>query len=182
MILLSGIGLSGTAPFMGELAEQWTAQELRPLSKHGWRLVNFALSYGDQDHVLVGPGGVVLLETKWNGTPWDLDDRDYFFRRALNQALDHAARCRDGPECSATGGQRSSRSWCSGDRQGTGQDRRRSSAGQPLHQRFRSVQLLAVDCVEVLREAAKVVLGSERQEGGLFSERFAGVADEVERR
>jgi hypothetical protein len=85
--------LSGTAPLMmGELAEQWTAQELRPLSKHGWRLVNhFALGYGDQDHVLVGPGGVVLLETKWSGTPWDLDDRDYFFRRALNQALENAA-------------------------------------------------------------------------------------------
>ena len=85
--------LSGTAPLMmGELAEQWTAQELRPLSKHGWRLVNhFGLGYGDQDHVLVGPGGVVLLETKWSGTTWDLDDRDYYFRRALEQTSDNAA-------------------------------------------------------------------------------------------
>lgn len=85
--------LSGTAPLMmGELAEQWTAQELRPLSKHGWRLVNhFGLGYGDQDHVLVGPGGVVLLETKWSGTPWDLDDRDYYFRRAVEQTSDNAA-------------------------------------------------------------------------------------------
>ena len=85
--------LNGTAPLtMGELAEQWTAQELRPLSKHGWRLVNhFGLGYGDQDHVLVGPGGVVLLETKWSGTPWDLDDHDYYFRRALEQTSDNAA-------------------------------------------------------------------------------------------
>lgn len=85
--------LSGTAPLMmGEMAEQWTAQEVRPLSKRGWRLVNhFSLGYGDQDHVLVGPGGVVLLETKWSGTPWELDERDYFFRRALKQTSDNAA-------------------------------------------------------------------------------------------
>ena len=81
--------LSGSAPLMmGELAEQWTAQELRPLSRHGWRLVNhFGLGYGDQDHVLVRPGGVVLLETKWSGTPWSLDDRDYYFRRGFEADL-----------------------------------------------------------------------------------------------
>lgn len=84
--------LSGTAPLMmGELAEQWTAQELRPLAKHGWRLVNhFGLGYGDQDHVLVGPGGVVLLETKWSATPWDLDDREHFFQMAVAQTTRNA--------------------------------------------------------------------------------------------
>jgi hypothetical protein len=84
--------LSGTAPLMmGELAEQWTAQELRPLAKHGWRLVNhFGLSYGDQDHVLVGPGGVVLLETKWSATPWNLDDRGHFFQMAVGQTTRNA--------------------------------------------------------------------------------------------
>lgn len=71
MVRASLVLLSGTAPLMmGELAEQWTAQELRPLTKHGWRLVNhFGLGYGGQDHVLVGPGGVVLLETKSSATP-----------------------------------------------------------------------------------------------------------------
>lgn len=84
--------VSGTAPLMmGELAEQWTAQELRPLARHGWRLVNhFGLGYGDQDHVLVGPGGVVLVETKWGATPWDLDDRDVFFQMALAQTARNA--------------------------------------------------------------------------------------------
>jgi hypothetical protein len=93
MITAFVVLLSGTAPLMmGELAEQWTAQELRPLSNHGWRLVNhFVLSHGDQDHVLVGPGGVVLVETKWSSTPWALDERDYFFRRALQQTADNAA-------------------------------------------------------------------------------------------
>lgn len=84
--------ISGTAPLMmGEMAEQWTAQELRPFTEHGWKLVNhFGLGYGDQDHVLVGPGGVVLVETKWGATPWDLDDRDYFFRSAVGQTARNA--------------------------------------------------------------------------------------------
>lgn len=83
---------SGSAPLMmGELAEQWTAQELRPLREHGWKLVNhFGLGPGDQDHVVVGPGGVVLVETKWGGTPWDVDAGDAFFRRALEQTARNA--------------------------------------------------------------------------------------------
>ena len=83
---------SGSAPLlMGELAEQWTAQELRPAREHGWKLVNhFGLGPGDQDHVVVGPGGVVLVETKWGGTPWDVDASDAFFRRALEQTARNA--------------------------------------------------------------------------------------------
>jgi hypothetical protein len=83
---------SGSAPLMmGELAEQWTAQELRPLREHGWKLVNhFGLGFGDQDHVVVGPGGVVLIETKWGGTPWDIDANDVIFRRALEQTSRNA--------------------------------------------------------------------------------------------
>lgn len=87
---------SGTAPLMmGEVAEQWTAQELRPLRDHGWRLVNhFGLGPGDQDHVVVGPGGVVLVETKWGGTPWDVDADDVIFRRALEQTARNARQLR----------------------------------------------------------------------------------------
>ena len=83
---------SGTAPLMmGEIAEQWTAQELRPLREHGWRLVNhFGLGHGDQDHVMVGPGGVVLLETKWGGTPWNVNAGDAPFRSALEQTARNA--------------------------------------------------------------------------------------------
>lgn len=83
---------SGSAPLMmGEMAEQWTAQELRPLREHGWKLVNhFGLGPGDQDHVVVGLGGVVLVETKWGGTPWDVDGADVFFRRALEQTARNA--------------------------------------------------------------------------------------------
>ena len=83
---------SGTAPLMmGEIAEQWTAQELRPLMGHSWKLVNhFGLSAGDQDHVLVGPGGVVLVEAKWGGTPWDADAGNYACRQALAQTARNA--------------------------------------------------------------------------------------------
>lgn len=83
---------SGTAPLMmGEMAEQWTAQELRPLTQHGWRLVNhFGLGGGDHDHVLVGPGGIVLLETKWASRAWAMNDRDSFFQAALAQTARNA--------------------------------------------------------------------------------------------
>lgn len=84
--------VSGSAPLMmGELAEQWTAQELREMREHGWRLVNhFGLGFGDLDHVVVGPGGVVLVETKWGGTPWDVEARDVLFQRALEQTARNA--------------------------------------------------------------------------------------------
>lgn len=64
---------SGAAPLiMGEQAEQWTAQELRVLLAHGWELVNHVSldGYGDIDHVLVGPGGVFAIETKWSASAW----------------------------------------------------------------------------------------------------------------
>lgn len=63
---------------MGEVAEKWTAQELRPLLDHGWRLVNHVSLRGntDIDHVLVGPGGLYVLETKWGGTAYRLTPPD----------------------------------------------------------------------------------------------------------
>lgn len=80
--------LSGTAGvLMGEVAEQWTAQELRKLQLHQWHLANhvFLRGTGDIDHVLIGPGGVVVVETKWSGDPW--------FKGAYNRnRLDTAAR------------------------------------------------------------------------------------------
>jgi hypothetical protein len=70
--------VTGTAPtMMGDEAEQWTAQELRKLRRLGWRVVNhFLLKQDDIDHVLIGPGGVYAVETKWSG------DRDSHFARA----------------------------------------------------------------------------------------------------
>jgi hypothetical protein len=68
---------TGTGPTMaGELAEQWTVEELKDLLKHGHRLVNHVVidGRGDVDHVLVGPAGLFVLETKWSATPYRSDD------------------------------------------------------------------------------------------------------------
>jgi hypothetical protein len=67
---------SGTAPtMMGATAEQWTAQELRVLRRRGWRVLSHTMpTYGDIDHIAVGPGGLVVLETKWRSDPLALDD------------------------------------------------------------------------------------------------------------
>lgn len=73
----------------GELAEQWTAQELRPLQAHGYRLANHVNvdSRGDADHVLIGPGGLFVLETKWSATEWT---GNRFFTEALRQVTGRA--------------------------------------------------------------------------------------------
>jgi hypothetical protein len=67
--------VSGTAAIsMGATAEQWTASELRPLRRAGWRIINHvALRKWDIDHVLVGPAGIVAVETKWSADGWTLD-------------------------------------------------------------------------------------------------------------
>jgi hypothetical protein len=52
-------------------AECWTADELRRLRRRGWRAVhNLHLQSGDVDHVAVGPGGVVVVETKQSDSNW----------------------------------------------------------------------------------------------------------------
>lgn len=64
---------TGTASrVMGSQAEQWTAQEVRGLRRRGWRVVNHLelARDGDIDHVLVGPAGIVVLETKWSSRSW----------------------------------------------------------------------------------------------------------------
>jgi hypothetical protein len=56
---------------MGADGESWTASEVKPLRRHGWSVVNdLYLSGGNIDHVLVGPGGIVVLESKWSASPW----------------------------------------------------------------------------------------------------------------
>jgi hypothetical protein len=77
---------TGTGPTMaGEYAEQWTAQELRSLLDHGYRLANHVDvdGRGDADHVLIGPGGLFVLETKWSASPWEPTDR--FFAAPVAQ-------------------------------------------------------------------------------------------------
>ena len=54
----------------GAFGEQWTGQTLRELESQGWRIIHdLKASYGNIDHVAVGPGGVFLLDSKrWRGS------------------------------------------------------------------------------------------------------------------
>ena len=74
---------------LGRFAEQWTAQELRGLRKHGWLLINNArFKQWDIDHLLIGPAGVVVVETKGGRTEWS----DPRWEQRLRQAAQQAAR------------------------------------------------------------------------------------------
>lgn len=80
---------------LGAWGEGWTSEALRKLRKHGWRLVEHVpLTYGDVDHVLIGPGGVYAIETKTTARPreWNVDEPDRWLRRAVTQARHRAER------------------------------------------------------------------------------------------
>ena len=81
------VQVTGTAAIMmGDLAEQWTAGALRRLQRRGWRVVNnVPLAGRNVDHLLVGPGGVFAVETKWTATAWSLDRPDPRVREAVSQ-------------------------------------------------------------------------------------------------
>lgn len=86
------VQVTGTAPIMmGDQAEQWTASELRKLGRHGWRLINRVLlrKNADIDHVLIGSGGMLAVETKWCAT-WDSAYGRTRQRDAAKQALENA--------------------------------------------------------------------------------------------
>lgn len=78
---------TGTAPrIMGGNAETSTAHELRVLHHHGYVVIHHTgLHRGDIDHLLVGPGGVFVLETKWSGTEWDFSRDNHWVSSAVAQ-------------------------------------------------------------------------------------------------
>jgi len=83
---------TGTAStMMGDLAEQWTASELRKLRRRGWRVLNHVmLKQRDIDHVLIGPGGVYAVETKWGADPWEISGPGGRVIKTAQQATDNA--------------------------------------------------------------------------------------------
>jgi hypothetical protein len=82
---LLGVGIwaldlfSGTHNLrLGMMGEQATAEAVLGWRqrREGWKLVNglFFGGHGDVDHLLIGPGGVYVLESKWTNVPWRLVD------------------------------------------------------------------------------------------------------------
>ena len=90
------VSSTGTAPTMrGDDAEQWTASELRKLRCRGWRVVNHViLTNTDIDHVLIGPGGLYAIETKWSAYRWKIDASEDRVLRAARQAGEGAKQLR----------------------------------------------------------------------------------------
>jgi len=88
-LVVQATGTASTG--MGALAEQWTAAELRPLRRDGWKVVNhMALRPWDIDHVVIGAAGVLAVETKWSARGWSVDRLDRYLREALRQVRNNA--------------------------------------------------------------------------------------------
>ena len=89
--VLAVVVLSGAATnAMGTTGESWTSDVLRKLTRDGWRLVNGFQpgNRGDIDHVLVGPGGVLVVESKWSKDAWPLNG---YGTRFMQSSLENAA-------------------------------------------------------------------------------------------
>jgi hypothetical protein len=92
-VLMTILGSGSASRLMGVTAEEWTVDEVRPLLRRGWRLINGVMLRGtlDIDHVLVGPPGVVVIETKWSADPWPIGERgDSFMAGRLAEAVARA--------------------------------------------------------------------------------------------
>lgn len=80
--------LSGAANHeLGALGEQWTAQALRELRPSGWRLINdIHFENWNIDHLLVGPGGIVVVETKTTSKSWTGREQQPWIVKGAEQA------------------------------------------------------------------------------------------------
>ncbi len=88
MVTMHVILSTGTATQMaGEFAERCTATELRRARRRGWRIVNavkLRRATGDLDHIILGRGGLIAIETKWIGAP---SGADWVVRARVNKAV-----------------------------------------------------------------------------------------------
>lgn len=70
------------------IAESSTSSEVRKLRRKGWRIIdNLPLDGFDIDHISVGPGGVIVMETKWTSDGL-IDDKaklNQYGHRAVDQ-------------------------------------------------------------------------------------------------
>jgi hypothetical protein len=68
---------------LGADAEEWTAQELARLDKRRWVVIHdVPLERSNIDHVVIGPGCIYAVETKWTAR----DDHERFLNGAAGQA------------------------------------------------------------------------------------------------
>lgn len=78
---------------MGAEAEAWSSTALKKAAGARWQVIDgVSFAYHDVDHVLVGPGGVYAIETKYTDSSIDLDTRRGWERAArwTDQAVEGA--------------------------------------------------------------------------------------------
>ncbi len=70
--ILIVLGSGAADKIMGLEYERMTADSLKTLKKRGWKILNGVQirNKADIDHLLIGPGGVFVLETKWSANEW----------------------------------------------------------------------------------------------------------------
>jgi len=99
IVALITIVMSGASDlFMGLESEGDTADVLRSLRHDGWKLANGIKIRGNQDidHLVVGPAGLLVVETKWSRHRWPLGkDSEPFMRDRLSDAVDQLLRNRE---------------------------------------------------------------------------------------
>jgi hypothetical protein len=98
LAILMIILMSGAASIlMGVYAEDWTAQSIRSLRRRGWHLTNGLQlrPHSDVDHVVAGPPGVFVIETKWSAEAWPNQEGGAdFMTTSLNNAIDQTSKNR----------------------------------------------------------------------------------------
>jgi hypothetical protein len=81
MVFLVSTGIAQRQ--MGAEAEEWTAEVLAKLPSPPWRVFHdVPLEYSNVDHVVVGPGRIYAIETKWTGS----GGAERFLKPAARQA------------------------------------------------------------------------------------------------
>jgi hypothetical protein len=81
----------------GAEAEEWTSQALRKHLPDWFLLDDVALEWSNVDHVLVGPGGLFAVETKWRSRWRDrqVDPSQWVLRADLRDAQERAQELQD---------------------------------------------------------------------------------------
>jgi hypothetical protein len=77
------------------IAESNTSSEVRKLHRKGWRVIdNLPFDKFDVDHIAIGPGGIVVLETKWTSDGLtDAKGRlNHYGEKAVRQVADNVPR------------------------------------------------------------------------------------------
>lgn len=96
MMILLYTGVGNT--LMGLEGENFTAEVLREFRSAGWILINGIKikQTADIDHVLVGPAGLLVIESKWSHHRWpSITQEVTFMTGAIEKAITQALRNSD---------------------------------------------------------------------------------------